>query len=49
MAGGLKKSVSMIDYYSAPKSTERKQTMENVAKKNEKSISGAIKVMDFPE
>ena len=34
----------MIDYYSVPKSTEREQTMENVAQKNEKSISGAIKV-----
>ncbi len=34
----------MIDYYSDPKPTERKQTIENVAQKNEKSISGAIKV-----
>ena len=34
----------MIDYYSDPKPTERKQAMENVAQKNEKSISGAIKV-----
>ena len=34
----------MIDYYSDQKSTERKQAMENVAQKNEKSISGAIKV-----
>ena len=34
----------MIDYYSDPKPTEKKQTMENAAQKNEKSISGAIKV-----
>ena len=40
----MKKPVSMIDYYSDPKPTERKQAMENVAQKNEKSISGAIKV-----
>ena len=33
-----------FDYYSDPKPTERKQTIENVAQKNEKSISGAIKV-----
>ena len=41
---GLKKPVSMIDYYSDQKSNKRKQAMENVAQKNEKSISGAIKV-----
>ena len=34
----------MIDYYSDPKPTERKQTMENVAQENEKAISGAIKI-----
>ncbi len=34
----------MIDYYSDQKSNKRKQAMENVAQKNEKSISGAIKV-----
>lgn len=40
----MKKPVSMIDYYSDQKSNKRKQAMENVAQKNEKSISGAIKV-----
>ena len=34
----------MIDYYSDQKSNKRKQAMEDVAQKNEKSISGALKV-----